>query len=111
MQTLETAEITNTNRDDVEVFFIIIIEKQIPSNLKEEEVQIVVDDEEEVVSVESEEASNVRVHLSRPLKPWLLQVAKEVVEELVEEEVVEQQHPVCPICLDFLRVGDEVEAL
>ena len=28
----------------------------------------------------------------------------------VEEEVVDQQHPVCPICLEFLRVGDEVKA-
>ena len=27
-----------------------------------------------------------------------------------EEEVVDQQHPVCPICLEFLRVGDEVKA-
>ena len=54
------------------------------------------------------------MHLTSPLKPWLLQVAKEVVEEVVEvveEEIMEQQHPVCPICLDFLRVGDEVEAL
>ena len=32
-------------------------------------------------------------------------------EELVEEEVVEQQHPVCPICLDFFSIGDKVEAL
>ena len=39
-----------------------------------------------------------------------MQVAKEVVEELVKEEVMEQQHPVCPICLDFFSIGDEVEA-
>ena len=30
--------------------------------------------------------------------------------EVGEEEVVDQQHPVCPICLEVLRVGDEVEA-
>ena len=71
---------------------------------------IAIDEEEEVIIVESEEASNVSIHLSSPLKLWLLQVAKEVVEELVEEEVVEQQHPVCPICLDFFSIGDEVEA-
>ena len=32
------------------------------------------------------------------------------VEVIGEEEVVDQQHPVCPICLEFLRVGDEVKA-
>ena len=72
---------------------------------------IAIEEEEEVVIDESEEASNVSIHLSSILKPWLLQVAKEVVEELVEEEVMEQQHPVCPICLDFFSIGDEVEAL
>ena len=34
---------------------------------------------------------------------------KQILSNLKEEEVVEEHHPVCPICLDFLRVGDEVE--
>ena len=33
-----------------------------------------------------------------------------VIDNDKEEEVVDQQHPVCPICLEFLRVGDEVKA-
>ena len=33
----------------------------------------------------------------------------EEVVEVVEEEAVEQQQPTCPICLDFLHVGDEVD--
>ena len=62
---------------------------------------IVNDEEEEVIIVESEEASNVSIHLSSPFRLWLLQVVN---------EAVEQQHPVCLICLDFFSIGDEVEA-